>query len=173
MSLVHVRLIRSTDIELVAEACADAGMNKPVSLFERYLAEQSRGQREVLLAFQDGVFSGYLTVVWDSDYPPFREASIPEVNDFNVLPKFRRLGIGSRLMDEAEKRIAARSRIAGIGVGLYSSYGPAQRLYVKRGYVPDGRGVSWSGRIVAKAESVNVDDDLAIFLTKDLTTVGN
>lgn len=170
MNALDVRLLTERDIEPVAAACAAAGMKKTVPLYERYLAEQSRGEREVLLALQDSVFSGYLTIVWESSYPPFREAGIPEVNDFNVLPQFRQLGIGSRLMDEAEGRIRTRSPIAGIGVGLYSSYGPAQRLYVKRGYVPDGLGVSWSGRIVGKGESVAVDDDLALFLTKNLTS---
>ena len=28
-----------------------------------------------------------------------------------------------------------------LGVGLHSGYGSAQRMYVKRGYIPDGSGV--------------------------------
>jgi hypothetical protein len=42
-----------------------------------------------------------------------------------VLPDFRRPGIASALMDLAEEYEGARSRIAGIGVGLYADYGPA------------------------------------------------
>jgi hypothetical protein len=45
-------------------------------------------------------------------------------------------------MDSAETAIAERSRVAGIGVGLDASYGAAQRLYARRGYVPDGRGLT-------------------------------
>ncbi len=32
-----------------------------------------------------------------------------------------------------------------LGVGLHSGYGAAQRMYVLRGYVPDGSGVWYEG----------------------------
>jgi len=44
-------------------------------------------------------------------------------------------------MDAAEQ--LARDRgiaTLGITVGLFDDYGPAQRLYARRGYIPDGRG---------------------------------
>lgn len=125
----------SADIAEIAAAFAALGSRKPASQYERYLAEQNRGERAALVARLDGAFAGYLTIVWASTYPPFREAGIPEIVDFNVLPPFRRRGIGGRLMDSAEARIAGRSPVAGIGVDLYADYGAAQRLYVKRGYV--------------------------------------
>ena len=68
-----------------------------------------------------------------------------------------------------EERIAARSRVAGIGVGMTADYGAAQRLYVRRGYVPDGRGLMTGGRPVAFGESVPVDDDLVLYFTRELT----
>jgi len=43
-------------------------------------------------------------------------------------------------MDVGEQLIATRAVKAGITVGLFDDYGPAQRLYAKRGYLPDGRG---------------------------------
>ena len=90
-------------------------------------------------------FAGYLNVVWQVEYPPFRESGIPEIQDFNVLPRFRRKGIGSRLMESAERLAAERSHIVGIGVGMTEDYGAAQRLYALRGYVPDGRGLAAMG----------------------------
>ena len=77
-------------------------------------------------------------------------------------------GIGSRLMDAAEALIAERSPVAGIGVGLYPDYGPAQRLYVLRGYLPDGRGIAWNGTNVSPGQTVEVDDELALYFTKAL-----
>ena len=71
-------------------------------------------------------------------------------------------------MDEAERQVGERSAIVGIGVGLYPDYGPAQRMYVLRGYVPDGRGVSYDNRQVAPGEVVPVDDSLALYFTKKL-----
>jgi ribosomal protein S18 acetylase RimI-like enzyme len=167
---LEIRLLSDGDIEPLAGAFAAAGSSKTASLFERYVAEQCHGERVVLVAVRDASICGYVTIVWESDYPPFNEAGIPEINDFNVLPQFRQRGIGTSLLDEAERRISVRSPLAGIGVGLYTSYGPAQRLYIKRGYIPDGNGVSSSGRVVGKGELVAVDDDLALYFTKNLSS---
>jgi ribosomal protein S18 acetylase RimI-like enzyme len=122
--------------------------------------------RDVLVARSNGVFCGYVTVYWKPEYPPFREEGIPEVQDFNVLPEFRRLGIGSRLMDEAERLAFMRSPVVGIGFGLHHDYGAAQRLYVRRGYVPDALGITSHGRRVNWGDEVKVDDDLVLFLMK-------
>jgi ribosomal protein S18 acetylase RimI-like enzyme len=116
--------------------------------------------------------AGYLTVVWVSAYGPFARAAIPEIQDLNVLPQFRRRGIASALMDAAEAAIAARTDIAGIGVGLYADYGAAQLMYFRRGYLPDGRGVTYRGVTVAAGSRVPVDDDLALMMTRRLVAPG-
>ncbi|MEZ4674065.1 MAG: GNAT family N-acetyltransferase [Caldilineaceae bacterium] len=167
-SCLTIRLLERDDIVPIAAAFAALGWNKPASQYEQYLAEQQVGERVVLVALIDGDFAGYVTIVWHSHYPPFAAANIPEVVDFNVLPHYRRRGIGSRLMDEAERRIGERSAIAGIGVGLYRDYGPAQRMYVLRGYVPDSRGVYYDTQQVRPGQAVSVDDSLALFFTKEL-----
>lgn len=165
---LHIRELRAEDIESIAAAFAALGWHKPASQYERYLVEQQAGERVVLVAFIDGEFAGYLTIVWLSGYTPFREESIPEIVDFNVLPHLRRSKIGTRLMDRAEERIAERSPVAGIGVGMYPDYGPAQRLYVLRGYVPDGRGLTTGTRPVGYGDQIVVDDDLVLYFTKQL-----
>lgn len=165
---ITIRLLESQDIEPIAAAFATLGWNKPASQYERYLAEQEAGERVIFVAFVNDDFAGYVTIVWHSHYPPFAQAHIPEVVDFNVLPQYRRRGIGSRLMDEAERGVGARSSVIGIGVGLYSDYGSAQRMYVKRGYIPDGRGVYYDTEQVRPGQAVPVDDSLALFFTKHL-----
>ncbi len=47
------------------------------------------------------------------------------------------------LMDAVEEIALEKYGIVGLGVGLYDSYGSAQRMYARRGYVPDGRGVMY------------------------------
>jgi GNAT superfamily N-acetyltransferase len=163
-----VRHLEAEDIQPIAAAFVAIGWNKPASQYERYLAEQRCGERVVLVAFLQEAFAGYLTIAWQSGYAPFREAGIPEIVDFNVLPHLRRRGIGSRLMEEAERRIVQRSAVVGIGVGMDRDYGAAQRLYVKLGYIPDGRGLSSNGRQVRWGETVTVDDGLNLHFTKDL-----
>jgi ribosomal protein S18 acetylase RimI-like enzyme len=167
--MVAIHLLKEADIQLIAAAFAELGWDKPVSQYERYIAEQKAGKRVVLVAKTNKGFAGYVTILWESVYAPFRELGMPEIADFNVLPKFRRQGIGTQLMDEAERRIRERSTIAGIGVGLTEDYGAAQILYIQRGYIPDGRGISWQGEICQYGDSVIVNDDLALYFTKPLT----
>ena len=163
-----IRLLNAADPPVIEAAFAAQGWNKPAAQYERYFAEQERGERVVLVAEFDGAFAGYVTVVWESGYASFREESVPEICDFNVLLKFQRLGIGSALMDEAERRISERSPIVGIGVGLTADYGAAQVLYARRGYVPDGRGISHDDRFLVYGDTAPVDDGLVLHLTKRL-----
>ncbi len=152
----------------MAKAFTQQSWDKPVSQYEAYLREGREGKRVNLVAEHQGEFAGYVTIVWASGYPPFLEAGIPEIVDFNVLIKFRRSGIGTKLMDEAERLISIRSPVAGLGVCLHSDYGAAQVLYAKRGYVPDGRGAYSRGKFVMYGDQVVIDDDLAIYLIKRL-----
>ncbi|MBR7618140.1 GNAT family N-acetyltransferase [Phenylobacterium sp. 20VBR1] len=166
--MLEITPLRPEDPPLIAQAFTDIGWDKPQGQYVRYLEEQTSGDRPVLVARVDGDFAGYLTVVWVPQYEPFRVAGIPEIQDFNVLPRYRRQGIGTALMDAAEALIGTRGKTAGIGVGLYPDYGPAQRLYVLRGYLPDGRGIAWNGMTVTPMQEVMVDDDLALYFTRDL-----
>jgi GNAT superfamily N-acetyltransferase len=166
--MIAIRELQEKDILPIAQAFDSIGWNKPVSQFQRYLAEQIEDSRKVLLAFENDEFVGYSTILWKSHYPPFSLENIPEINDFNVLPKARRKGIGTKLMDEAEQIVSTRSKIVGIGVGLDADYGAAQRLYVLRGYVPDGRGIVWKNRFPKFGEQVTIDDDLNLYFTKKL-----
>ncbi len=163
-----IRLLKHTDVPLMAAAFDKLGWDKPASLYERYFIEQAMDVRDVYVAFIGEEFAGYLTICWTSPYPAFRESKIPEIVDFNVLPEFRRQGIGSALMDKAESEIAKVSDRAGIGVGMTPDYGAAQRMYVQRGYIPDGRGLYQRDHYPAYNEQVRVDDDLALFFTKQL-----
>ncbi|WP_327637375.1 GNAT family N-acetyltransferase [Kribbella sp. NBC_00482] len=163
---LEIRPLRVEDPPVMAAAFDAIEWSKPESQYRRYLGEQEAGTRDVLIAAVDGEFAGYVTVRWVSQYEPFD--GIPEVQDFNVLPKFRRRGIGSALMDAAEALVAERSPVVGIGVGLYADYGTAQRMYVRRGYIPDGRGLLYNLEQVPPGEMVRNDDDTVLMFTKQL-----
>ena len=165
---ILIRPLAREDCETITAAFESQNWKKPVSLFERYLAECSSGERTILIAELDGQFAGYVTIDWRPEYPVFKEQSIPEIADFNVLKKFQSQGVGTRLMESAEQLISERSDRAGIRVGLTADYGNAQRLYVKRGYIPDGHGISQRGKFLIYGDAVTVDDDLTIGFTKSL-----
>src|SRR3972149_9260966 len=98
--------------------------------------EQEMEFRDVYVAFEKGRFAGYLTICWTSSYKPFEKEGIPEIVDLNVLPNFRRQGVGTKLMDKAESEIAKVSPVAGIGVGMTPDYGGARKIYVFGGDFP-------------------------------------
>jgi GNAT superfamily N-acetyltransferase len=164
----HIQLLGRSDIPEIADAFQEIGWNKPAAQYDRYLMEQALKIRDMHIARVNGQFAGYLTICWQSTYASFREKKIPEIMDFNVLPKFRRMGIGTQLMDRAEAEIAKVSPVAGIGVGMTPDYGAAQRLYVLRGYIPDGNGLYYLGRPIQYGSTIKVDDNLALYLTKEL-----
>lgn len=169
---VFIRSLTEEDIKAIVSSFHQIGWNKPASLFKEYLKEQELGARIVWVAHFHEQFAGYITLKWQSKYPSFKAQNIPEIMDLNVLPSFRKMGVGSLLLDRAEKEAATRSDTIGIGVGLYAGadggYGSAQRLYVKRGYIPDGKGVTYNYQLTIPGNSYPLDDDLVLWFTKKL-----
>jgi GNAT superfamily N-acetyltransferase len=165
---IQIRELESHDAEMISSAFQEIGWDKPTEQYLRYFSEQEDKKRLVLVALVDHNFAGYVTVVWQSDYPPFKEKGIPEVVDLNVLPQFQHKKVGSTLMDHAEEIIKQQHDIVGIGVGLAPGYSAAQQMYVRRGYIPDGLGVTYDNRFVEFGEQVTVDDSLVLHLTKKL-----
>ncbi|MCL6444001.1 MAG: GNAT family N-acetyltransferase [Alicyclobacillus sp.] len=141
-------------------------IGKSMEYVSKCREENESGERITLLAFYDGEFAGSLHLLSKSHYPYFVEQGIPKINDFNVIPPLRRKGIGNALMDAIEEIALKKYGIVGIGVGLYDSYGSAQRLYAKRGFVPDGRGIMYNQQPVMPGHQVCVDDNLALYLIK-------
>ncbi len=129
------------------------------STFEKYLVEQETGLRWVRVAVWESEVAGYVTLLWVSEDRVLRDDAIPEISDLKVLAPFRRRGIGTALLDEAEAQAATRSKTVGLNVGLHSGYVSAQRLYVRRGYLPDGSGVVIDGATVPEGATITLMDD--------------
>ncbi|MCC5015518.1 MULTISPECIES: GNAT family N-acetyltransferase [unclassified Legionella] len=165
---INLRSLMQTDIQPIVEKFSRHNWVKPASTFITYLAEQNRGERIIWLAFSQDELAGYVTLKWLSSYPSFRDQNIPEIMDLNVLPPYRKKGIGSCLLARAEHESAKKSTRCGLGVGLYGDYGQAQRLYIKRGYLPDGLGITSHYNDVVPGGRYAVDDDLVLWLTKKL-----
>ena len=163
-----IRPLRDTDPEWISAAFAAIGWSRPRQLYDRYLAAREVAHRDVWVALLGERFAGYVTLNWRPTYAPFQAERIPEIQDLNVLPAYRRLGIGTALLDIAESRAGDSAAVVGIAVGLSSDYGSAQRLYVARGYRPDGRGIAYDYRTLRHGERTVVDDNLVLCFTKSL-----
>lgn len=166
---MKLRPLQSSDAHSFEAAFRAIGWSKPAALFERYLGEQADGQRWVRVAVVAGEVAGYVTVLWESGDPELKRRGIPEIVDLNVLPDHREQGIGNALMDAGEAEVAGRAPRVGLRVGLHSGYGAAQRLYVARGYEPDGRGTSRGGEVVAEGAMVPLDDETTLTLILELS----
>jgi GNAT superfamily N-acetyltransferase len=137
---------------------------------EQHVADHTNGQGTTLTARISGRIAGLITVRWTSNNPAFADRKIPLIHQLMVEPHFRRKGIGTALLDAAELSAARRGRRAiGITVGLFDEYGPAQRLYAQRGYLPDGRGACRGREPLREGQVVLIDHSLIIWLTKDIT----
>jgi GNAT superfamily N-acetyltransferase len=163
-----IRKATENDIGNLSGYFMEVGWNKPISQFEKYIAEQEKGDREFLLAISEKQYAGYITIVWDSDYFYFKEKQIPELVDLNVHPNHQRNRIGTQLIEYSEHVVANRSMVIGLGVGLAPGYNAAQRLYAKLGYSLDGNGIEFEGKPVTYGQAVTVNDSLIIHLTKRL-----
>ena len=135
----------------------------------RYLADHAEPDGASLIATTGSDIIGYVAIIWESDYAGFRSRGIPLIHQLTVAGASRRRGVATLLMDSAEQLVRGRGiATLGITVGLFDGYGPAQRLYGRRGYTPDGRGACRGQRPLSKGMQVTMDDDLIIWLTKDL-----
>ena len=130
--------------------------------------DHAQRQGDTFIASVDGTLAGYVTIRWVSHNVYFRENNISFIHHLEVFPAFQRRGIADRLLDSAETLIATRATQAGISVGIVGACGPAQKLYARRGYIPDGRGVCHHHRPITLGEQLTIDHDLIIWMIKDL-----
>jgi GNAT superfamily N-acetyltransferase len=136
-----------------------------------YLADHAEPDGAGLIATYGSDVIGYVALLWESNYAGFRSRGIPLVHQVAVAGPFQRRGVATLLMDAAEQLARDRGIVTlGITVGLFDEYGPAQRLYGRRGYIPDGRGACRGRRPLRKGMQVTMDDDLIIWLTRVLVS---
>lgn len=163
---VEIRQMIQSDIDLVYDGLSGHDVSKPLDYIESCWRDNVSHERTTFLALYNDDFIGWGHLVYKSGYSFFFNNGIPEIQNFDVIPPYRKRGIGSQLLDAIERFAFNTYDVIGIGFGLYADYGTAQRMYVKRGYIPDGRGIMYANLPVVPGSLVRADDDLALFLTK-------
>ena len=163
-----VRDMVPSDAQIITDEEIAQGWDQTVEKYEMRLRHQREGRSIALIAEYRGAVAGYLNVYPASEWGAFGGQGLPELVDFGVLEKFRRRGIGSKLMDVAEQIAATYADTVYLGVGLHSGYGSAQRMYVKRGYIPDGSGAWYRNKVCEPYGPCVNDDELCLYLSKKL-----
>ena len=162
-----IRKMQTSDVKELSQGFINQGWPGREEILTRYFKEQESGEREVLVAEVGGALAGYITILPCAKQGPFAEI-YPELSDFNVFEPFQNQGIGNLLLEEAEKQVRLISDKVTLGVGLHSGYGPAQRLYIKRGYIPDGTGVWYQNHQPAMNAVCEDIGELVLYLSKNL-----
>ena len=164
-TICSIRKMQESDIKELSRGFISQGWPSREEILTRYFKEQESGEREVLVAEVEGALAGYITILPCAKQGPFAGMA-PELSDFNVFEPFQNQGIGNFLMEEAENRVKLFSDKVTLGVGLHSGYGPAQRLYIRRGYIPDGTGVWYRNQPLEMNATSQNNDDLVLYLSK-------
>lgn len=163
-----IRNMQESDAQIITDCEILQGYHASVEKYRMRLRHQREGKSVALVAEYRGQVAGYIHVYWSETTGAFAKTGYPEIVDFGVLQKFRRKGIGNKLMDAAEALAAEASDTVYLGVGLHSGYGSAQRMYIKRGYIPDGSGVWYKDEVCEPYSLCRNDDDLVLYLSKKL-----
>jgi ribosomal protein S18 acetylase RimI-like enzyme len=164
-----IRTAQESDIAALEAIIAAMGTVKTADYFQRQMMYQQSCKRLVVMIAVDGVDAGYCVLNWDPKYTLFRKLALPEIQDINVLHEFRRMGLASSMIAYCEDLARARGiEHMGISVSVSGKFAPAQRLYAKLGYIPDGGGVTYDRKPVTHGEFRPVDDQLCLMLLKAL-----
>jgi GNAT superfamily N-acetyltransferase len=136
-----IRLIEESDLQIIDWSFLKHYRDEPESMLQNCFSVPIDRKRLVWVAFDGEEFQGYITLLYESFYRELRKNGILEIRDLYVLPSFRGKGIGSKLIEKVEVEAFLNFYDVGVGIGLLQADGPAQRLFVKRGYIPDGAGI--------------------------------
>lgn len=165
---ITIRDMRREDAVIITQEEITQGWDASIDKYEMRLRDRQEKNAVVLVAEYRGNVVGYINIYPESEWGAYAGKGYPEIVDFGVLEKYRRRGIGSKLMDIAEQVAGEYSDRVCLGVGLHSGYGSAQRMYVKRGYIPDGSGVWYRDRVCEPYGACCNDDDLVLYFMKEL-----
>lgn len=165
---LKIRSIEATDPKIFYETYLSYGWHPSLEVYENYLREQAAGTRIVLIAEMDGKVAGVCTLIKNASEGPWANRGVPVIVDLSVFKAFRNRGIGNKLLDVVEQEAAKLSDIITLSVGVHSGYGAAQRIYVRRGYLPDGSGAWYGGKPLEQYAPCRNDDDLQLYMFKKL-----
>jgi GNAT superfamily N-acetyltransferase len=175
------------DIKVVEREGISEAIDEAVTTFfsgdraalESHFEGHAEGDSSTLFGYKAGELVGILTIRWRPRTPFLREQNIPLIQNIEIKWERRGQGLGYELMEHAERFASTRTNRIAICVSISKAYGPAQRLYVKRGFIPDGQGVcqvsepAERGGLVRvepleEGQTVQVGGDLLLWLIKDL-----
>lgn len=164
---ILVRTMNYEDIPIICNLTNDEGEDNK-RYYKRQLINQDKQECSALVAEYKGNIAGYVFLYYKCKWGGMANCNVPGIVDLMVFEQYRNKGVATVLMDFAEKIASGYGEKVYLDVCLNSEYGPAQRLYVKRGYMPDGNGVYYKEKVCETDAIVKNDDELTLCLVKGL-----
>ncbi|MBQ8347484.1 MAG: GNAT family N-acetyltransferase [Alphaproteobacteria bacterium] len=166
---VMIRDMIESDPEIITnEEHLQGWVHQKQEKYKQRLKDVADNKCVALVAEYKGNVAGYFNVYFNTMCGLFAGKGFPELIDLGVFKKYRNNGIGTLLMQVAENIAGKYADTVVIGVGLHRDYGAAQRLYVKRGFIPDGTGLWWKGKPLEPYADLKNDDEAALYMSKKL-----
>lgn len=164
---VLIRDMEKADIRSVCRVQKDeSGGN--IRYYEKQFEHVRNKMCAGLIALCRGEIAGYVYLYYQCKWGALGGQGYRGVVDLSVMEEFRRKGIGNLLMDAAERIALEYGDLVYLDVGLNSTFGSAQRLYAKRGYLPDGKGCYYEDRVCGTDAPCRNSDELTLCLVKKL-----
>ena len=167
MQNIEVRQMTYADIPAICKADRDESESF-VNYLKRQLEFQDNNECSALLAHCGDEAAGYVFLFYECKWGSWKDRGLPGICDLIVFEPYRRRGVATKLMDCAEALARRVNTKVYLDVCLNAEYGPAQRFYALRGYVPDGAGVYYEEHVLGKDEACKNDDELTLCLVKEL-----
>jgi ribosomal protein S18 acetylase RimI-like enzyme len=158
---VEIRELGEGDLELLEREL-------PSPHHGRRAARHEDGTATFLVAWLGERAAGYLLIRWDGadeEVVHRQLGSFPELNAVTVAPELQSRGIGTALVEEAERRVAGRG-LPRVGLAVGIDNPRARALYERLGYRCWEHGtleVTWPVPGESRRES-----ESCVYLTKEL-----
>ena len=95
-SALLIRSMLESDIDAIYQEFLALGWHPNQETYAAYYRQQILEERTVFVAVYQGQYCGYVTLRPKAEHGPFAKDGVPEICDFNVLPLYRKRGIGSK-----------------------------------------------------------------------------
>ena len=169
MITVRIKPIAAKDVAIVEKRIA-FDWAAPQKHSDRF-ARQEKGEAVYLVAWNANLPVGHLLLKWQgtADEPMASDiGDCPDLEDLFVCPEYRSIGIGTRLLECAERAAKERGH-AQIGLGVSVDNPRARSVYQRLQYVDTGLGEYETGGVyVDRDGSERSWTEVCVYLTKYL-----
>lgn len=165
---LEIKLCREEDLDMLEKSMPTSGLSR---FHHKRFENQEKGRVSYLIAWLKGEPVGHIDLRWygfDHEDLEKEIRDIPELNAITVAKSYRNQGIGTALIEEAEK-IAKERGFKRVGMGVNPENEGAKRLYEKLGYKDSGTGLhlgSWE--VIGKDGNTFIESEEGLVFLKDI-----